>query len=57
MIRPPDDELMVLPTSLRLMLNHLMGRNTSMRVTCQWMAGFQKMASNMARAADGVMTS
>ena len=34
-----------------------MGRSTSMRCTRQRMAGFHKMDSNTARAAEGVMTS
>ena len=44
-------------TSLRRRFIQRTGRSTSMRRTCQRMAGFQKMASNTARAAEGVITS
>jgi hypothetical protein len=44
-----------LVTSLRLGDIHSMGLSTSIWVICQRMAGFQKMASKIARAADGVL--
>ena len=44
-------------TSLRRRFIQRTGRNTSMRRMCQRIAGFQRMASNTARAADGVITS
>jgi hypothetical protein len=45
------------PTSLRRTEIHRMGRSTSMRVTSQRIAGFQRMASSTPRAAEGVITS
>ena len=46
-----------LATSLRRTEVQRMGFNTSIFVTRQRMAGFQRMASKTARAAEGVMTS
>ncbi len=51
------DLLATAPTSFLLTDAHLMGFNTSILVICQCMAGFQKIASKMALAADGVITS
>ena len=45
------------PTSFLLIENHLIGFMISIFVTCQRNAGFQKIASKIDRAADGVMTS
>jgi len=44
-------------SSLRRRVVQRMGASTSMRRICQRMAGFHKIDSNIARAADGVMTS
>ena len=44
-------------TSLRRRLIQRMGVSNSMRRTRQRMAGFHKMASNTARAEEGVMRS
>lgn len=48
----------VAATSFLRMEVHFIGFSTSIFVTCHLMANFlNKIASNMARAADGVMTS
>jgi hypothetical protein len=44
-------------TSLRRTLIQRIGFSTSIRLTSQRTAGFQRMASNMERAAEGVITS
>ena len=43
--------------ALRLTDIQFMGFSTSIRVACQCIAGFQRTASKMARAAEGVITS
>ena len=54
---PDDFGLITAPTSLRLMENHLIGLRTSIFFMRQRMAGFQKIAVKIARAAEGVITS
>jgi hypothetical protein len=44
-------------TSFRRKLMNLIRLRTWIRVTIQWIAGFQWMASKIPRAAEGVMTS
>jgi hypothetical protein len=54
---PEDLGEATLPTSLRRTEIHRIGAKTSILFTFQEMAGFHKMASKIARADDGVITS
>jgi hypothetical protein len=47
----------IFPTSFLRTDIHFIGSSTSMRLICQKIAGFHKIESKIALAADGVMTS
>ena len=55
--KPLPRGLIVAPTSLRRTENQRIGFSTSMRFMRQRIAGFQKIAVKIPRAAEGVITS